>query len=125
MNRAKHVYLVAFMSAHATTGLVGARVLGVMSGDPSGSMRYLVSLSLVSTAVSAVCFAAIHRYLARGGNVGYGMFVGMLCGALSCVMIGMALVGMTLPLAQFLALFAPGLLAVLLASLMDPAVHAR
>jgi hypothetical protein len=47
--------------------------------------------------------------------------VGALCGALSSAMIALALVGVSVSLAQFLAVFGPGILAVLLTSLFGNA----
>ncbi len=107
------------MAAHAVTGIFGAWGVGTLNGDAASAFAYLWSLSLMSSVLSGICFAVTNRYLSKHASGWVAMAVGVFCGVVSSAMIALALVGVSLPLAQFLAVFVPALLAVLLASLME------
>jgi hypothetical protein len=113
--------VAAFVAAHAAVGAVGAIVVARGTPDPAGSLSYLWTVGLASAVLSGVCFAATNRYLSSRSRVMPALTVGALCGALSSAMIALALVGVSVSLAQFLAVFGPGILAVLLTSLFGNA----
>lgn len=113
--------VLAFVAAHAAVSGAGALMVASGAADPAGSVPYLWTVSLASAVLSGLCFAATNRYLSSRSRVVPAILTGALCGALSSAMIGLALVGVSLSLAQFLAVFGPGILAVLLTSLTGPA----
>jgi hypothetical protein len=86
------------------------------SEDRHGAFAYLWSLNVASAALSCLCFAVTNRYLARQGSLVAAGVTGAVCGSVCCAMISLALLEISLPLAQFLAVFVPALCAVLLAS---------
>jgi hypothetical protein len=111
------VLLVAVLHAMISTG--AAMAIAHYSSDPFAVINYLWPLCATSAACSATGFAATARYLSRRIGPKSGALVGVLCGLLCSAMLGLAVMGVEFTRIPYLTIFAPTLLAVLLASLLE------
>jgi hypothetical protein len=109
--------LVIVMHALVSSG--AAVAIAPYSIDPAATRNSLLAVCMASAALSAVGFFATTTYLSKRIRTVTGAKVGLLCGLLCIAVIGLVMAGIDYSLVLYLALLAPTLLAVLLASLLE------
>ena len=113
------LYAVLATVVHVVVGTAAAMAIGPHSLQPMATSYALWNLGMASAAMSAVGLVATASYLSRRIRPRSGLLVGLLCGLLCGTMLGLAMLGVDYSLILYLAILAPTLLAVLLATLMD------
>ncbi|MEO6080994.1 MAG: hypothetical protein ABIQ86_14665 [Steroidobacteraceae bacterium] len=113
------MYAVIAAAVHAVVAIAAAFTIAPYSVQPIATNMHLSTLCLASAALSGLGLVSTATYLSKRIRPVSGAVVGLLCGALCSVMIGLAMAGIDFSLVLYLALLAPTLLAVLLATLLD------
>lgn len=115
------MYALLAIAVHAVLVIAAAVAIAPYSITPGASLHSLVTLGLVSAALSNLGLVATSWYLSRRLRPASGLTVGWLCGLLAGGILGLAIEGsLDYSLILYLSLLAPTLLAVLLASILDP-----
>jgi hypothetical protein len=113
------MYALLALVAHVVVSSLAALVIAPYSLAPGANMKALWVLSLASAVISTIGLMATAVYLSRRLRPVSGGIVGVLCGALCGGIVGMVMQGTDFSVVLYLAILAPTLLAVLLASLLD------
>lgn len=113
------MYAVMALVFNALVNSGAAVLILPHSTDPTATLMSMGILALASAAVSMVGLVSTALYLARRIRPPTGALVGMLCGVVFTAMLGLLTEGVDFSLVLYLAVVAPTLLAVLLASLLD------
>jgi Kef-type K+ transport system membrane component KefB len=112
------MYAVLAAVLHAMISITAAVVIAPYSLDPTATSESLRMLCAASAIISVIGFVSTTTYLSRRVRaiswIMAGVSSGLLCGAI----IGLAAAGIEYSLILYLAILAPTLLAVLLASLL-------
>lgn len=112
------MYMLLMALVHAAVSSLAALAIAPHSPDPTATSKSLWALSMVSTLLSTIGFAATALYLATPVKPFSGVQVGLLCGVLCSGVFGLTLAGVQYSLVLYLAMLVPTLAAVLLASLL-------
>lgn len=112
-----HAVLAAIV--HTVISVIAATYIAPRSLDPAATLDTIQGLCLASALISAIGFMATTMYLSRRLRPARGLLVGALSGLLCSGVIGLVTTGMDYSLIVYLAILAPTLLSVLLASLLD------
>lgn len=114
------LYALAAIAVHAFISSTAATAIAPHSVAPGASIGSLWALSLTSAIFSTMGLIGTAIYLSRRFRPGSGITVGWLCGLLCSFILGLSIrETMDYSVITYLALLAPTLLAVLLASLLD------
>jgi Kef-type K+ transport system membrane component KefB len=112
-----HAVLAAIV--HTAISVIAAMYIAPYSLDPAATLDSMQGLCLASAIISAIGFMATTTYLSRRLRPVRGVLVGALSGLLCTGTVSLVMTGMDYSLIVYLAILAPTLLAVLLASLLD------
>lgn len=114
------MYALIAMVVNAFLGSAAALAIAPYSLAPGANFQSLWALSIASAVLSTVGLVATSWYLSRRLRPVSGITVGWLCGMACGAVLGLAIDGsFDYSVILYLALLAPTLLAVLLASLLD------
>lgn len=114
------MYALIAMVVHALLGSAAALAIAPYSLAPGATFGSLWGLSLASAALSTVGLVSTSWYLSRRLRPVSGITVGWLCGLACGVVLALSInADYDYSVILYLALLAPTLLAVLLASLLD------
>ncbi len=113
------MYAAVAVVMHAVVSVGGALIIAPYALEPIADREALAKLCVASAAISGIGFLATASYLTKRIRTRSGVLVGLLCGVLCIAIIGLAMAGIDYSLILYLAILAPTLLAVLLASLVD------
>jgi hypothetical protein len=113
------MYAVLAALVHAVLAITAALIIAPYSLQPVATTMALADLGMASAVISGIGLAATARYLSKRMRTISGPQVGLACGALCNATMGTLLVGVDFSLVIYLAILAPALLAVLLATLLD------
>jgi hypothetical protein len=109
------MYALLALIAHAIVSSVAAVAIAPYSVAAGANMKALWVLALASAVISTIGLVSTAVYLSRRLSRVTGGIVGVLCGAI----LGMVMKQTDFSVVLYLAILAPTLLAVLLASLLD------
>jgi hypothetical protein len=113
------MYALLALIAHAIVSSVAAVAIAPYSVAAGANMKALWVLALASAVISTIGLVSTAVYLSRRLSRVTGGIVGVLCGALCGAILGMVMKQTDFSVVLYLAILAPTLLAVLLASLLD------
>jgi hypothetical protein len=113
------MYAVIAAIVHAVISTIAAMAIAPYSLDPAANDASMRMLSITSAFISAIGMVATASYLSRRIRTISGVVVGILCGVLCSGILGLTIRGTQFSLILYLAILAPTLLAVLLATLLD------
>jgi hypothetical protein len=113
------MYVALAVVVHALLAIAAAFIIAPYSLQPIATIAALADLGMASAAMSGIGLAATAKYLSKRMRTISGPQVGLACGVLCNGTMGLVLVGFDFSLVIYLAILAPALLAVLLATLLD------
>lgn len=113
------MYAVLAAMMHALISVIAAVTLAPYALDPAANTETMGTLSITSALISTIGLVATAAYLSRQLRPVSGVIIGIACGALCSGIQGMLTQGKDFSLVLYLAILAPTLLAVLMASLLD------
>jgi hypothetical protein len=113
------MYAVMALVFNAMVNSGAALLIQPHSQDPTATLLSMWVLALASSAISMIGLVSTALYLSRRIRPPTGALVGLLCGVVFTAMLGLLTEGIDFSLVLYLAVVAPTLLAVLLASLLD------
>lgn len=114
------MYAMFSIAVHLALISAAAIVIAPYSVAPGATMKSLLTLGLVSAAISTVGLVATSVYLSRRLRPVSGITIGWMCGLFCSGIFGLAIDGrVDYSLILYLSLLAPTLLAILLATLLD------
>jgi hypothetical protein len=112
-------YTILTLLVHALVGSAAALAIAPYSMDAAATSKALLTLGIASAFLSSTGFVGTRLYLGKRVKTFAGAQVGLLCGLLCAGILALALTRLQFSLVVYLALIAPALLAVLLATLLD------
>jgi hypothetical protein len=113
------MYVVLAVIVQALLSIAAASLIAPYSLDPTSDSMSLTTLCMASAVVSGIGLFSTAVYLSKRIRPLSGGMIGLACGLLCTAMIGLATKGIDFSLILYLAILAPTLLAVLLATLLD------
>ena len=113
------MYVVLAVIVQGLFSVAAASQIAPYSLDPVATSKSLVALCMASATVSGIGLFGTALYLSKRIRPITGCAVGLLCGVLCSAMIGLTMEGIDYSLILYLAILAPTLLAILLATLLD------
>jgi hypothetical protein len=113
------MYALLMLVIHAMVSSLAALAIAPYSLDPAATSSALWTLGIVSALLCTTGLTATAAYLSRRIKPISGIQVGLLCGLLCGGIEGLSVAGVEYSLVVYLALLAPTLIAVLLASLIE------
>lgn len=114
------MYAWLAIAVHAAISSAAALAVAPRSVAVGATLKSLWVLGLASAVLSNIGLVATSMYLSRRLKPGSGLTVGWLCGLLCAAMLALSLgAGIDYSLVTYLALLAPTLLAITLASVLD------
>lgn len=113
------MYALIALAVHVTVGSLAAMAIAPHSLDPAATGRSLWMLGMVSAVLSTIGLAATALYLSKRIKPLTGAQCGLLCGIVCSGLLALSMGGTRYSLIVYLAMLAPTLVAVLLASLLE------
>jgi hypothetical protein len=113
------MHLILIIAVHLVVSSIATVFIAPRSMTAVATGMSLQMLCLASALICAAGFFATAAYLSRRIRLVSAALVGLLCGVLCSVVLGLSTVGVDYSLITYLSILAPTLLAVLLASLLD------
>lgn len=113
------MYALLALAVHATVGSLAAVAIAPYSLDPAATGKSLWTLGIVSALLSTTGLAATALYLSKRIRPHTGAQCGLLCGLVCGGLLALSTGGTRYSLVVYLAMLAPTLVAVLLASLLE------
>jgi hypothetical protein len=113
------MYALLALVIHATVGSLAALAIAPYSVDPAATGQSLWALGMVSALLSTIGLAATATYLSRRIRPLTGAQAGLLCGVVCGGLLALSMGTTRYSLIVYLAMLAPTLVAVLLASLLE------
>jgi chromate transport protein ChrA len=113
------MYAVMALVFNAAVNSGAALLIEPRSQDATATLVSMLMLAMASSAISMIGLVSTALYLSRRIRPSTGALVGFLCGVVFTAMLGLLTEGIDFSLVLYLAVVAPTLLAVLLASLLD------
>lgn len=113
------MHLILIVAIHLLISSLATLFIAPRSISEVATGTSLQMLCLASALICAGGFLATTAYLSRHIRPISGALVGLLCGVMCSVVLGLSMVGVDYSLITYLSILAPTLLAVLLATLLD------